>query len=108
MARAEAGARVPVEVLVEEDVVLPVGIRLHRLVGAVDRATTVGAAQEDPREAAAELPGDLLEVHHLARARRALDLEVVTEVEVIALQGLEDEVVQREPDGAAPVRVAAE
>ena len=43
MAGAQAGAVVAVEVLVEEDEVLPVGIRLERLEAAVDGAPAVGS-----------------------------------------------------------------
>jgi hypothetical protein len=41
-------------------------------------------------------------------AGRKLDLEVVAEEEVIALQRLDEQEVHRKPDRAAPVRVATE
>ena len=52
--------------------------------------------------------GDLVQRQILARAGRALDREVVAVVVVELLERLDDQVVDREPDRAAPVRVAAE
>src|SRR5581483_5580762 len=51
VARADPGAVVPVEVLVEEDQVPPVRIALELLGPAVDRPPPVGPSQEQPREA---------------------------------------------------------
>ena len=47
-------------------------------------------------------------VRSLPRAGRVLDLELVAEEAVVALEGADDEVVEREPQRAPPVRVAAE
>ena len=52
--------------------------------------------------------GDLEQVHLVARAGRALDLEPVAVVAVELDQPAEDHDVHREPDRAAPVGVAAE
>src|SRR5205814_2755468 len=59
---ADAGAVVPVEVLVEEEVIPPMGIRLELLRPAVDRPPSVGPAEEEPDEAPRQLTGDLPEV----------------------------------------------
>src|SRR5437773_411577 len=75
VARAEAGAVVAVEVLVEEDEVAPVRVLLELLAAAVDRAAAVAPAQEDVREAARELRGDLPQVQEPPRAGRELHLE---------------------------------
>src|SRR5437660_6178823 len=48
----------------------------------------------------------LPQVHHLSRSSRELDFEVVAEVVVKLLQRLDEQVVRREPDRAAPVGVA--
>ena len=66
VARAEPGAVVAVEVLVEEDVVAPVGIGLELLRAAVDGSPAVLVAQEDAGEPVGDLLGHLEEVHHLA------------------------------------------
>src|SRR5947199_3627806 len=49
----------------------------------------------------------LPQVHHLSRSSRELDFEVVTEVVVKLLQRLDEQVVRRAPDGAAPAGVAS-
>src|SRR5688572_31262528 len=51
---------------------------------------------------------DLVDRAQPAGAGRALHAEVVAVVVMKLLQRLDDEVVHREPDRAAPVRVAAE
>ena len=60
------------------------------------------------RGAARDLARDLREVHEDARAGGALDAQVVAVEVVVALQRLDEQVVDGEPDRAAPVRVAAE
>src|SRR5216684_6393747 len=61
VARADAGAGVAVEVLVEEHEVSPVGVRAPFLDAAVDRSLPARAPQEDPDEPARELLRDLPE-----------------------------------------------
>ena len=75
VARAEPGAVVAVEVLVEEDQVTPVRILLERRASAVDRPSPVGVREEDADEAARDLLRHLEQRHPDARARRALDRE---------------------------------
>src|SRR5262245_4255905 len=57
VAGAEAGASLAVEVLVEEDEVLPVRIRLERLEAAVHRPASVGTAEEDRGQAPRQFGG---------------------------------------------------
>src|SRR5579884_4344690 len=105
---AEAGARVGVEVLVEREQIVPGGVLLEQLVAPEDGTCPVGALQEDSDEAMCELVGHLGERQPSARAGRALDEEGVAEIAVVDAQRLEQEVVDREPDGPAPIRVSAE
>ena len=83
---------------------------LWKLLGAAeDRAAAVGVAQEDAASAAATArrrPRQSVSI--CAGAGRALDPEVVAVVVVELLQRLDQQVVDREPDRPAPVRVAAE
>jgi acyl-CoA synthetase (NDP forming) len=65
-------------------------------------------ARIDPAFGPLVLVGDGAEVHALAAAGRALDGEPIAVVVVIALEGLDDQIVHREPHRAAPVGVAAE
>src|SRR4051794_41925439 len=77
-------------------------------VRAVTGAPAAGARQKDTAEPCGELRRDLLEIQVASRARRAFDAQRVTVIVVITLERLEHEVVQREPDRTAPVRVPTE
>ena len=66
MTGAQARAVVPVEVLVEENVVAPVRVGLECLRAPVDRTLAAGITQEDAGQALRDLPGDLEEVHQRA------------------------------------------
>ena len=104
---AESGSVVAVEVLVKGDQVTPVRIVLHPLDPAEDRTSPVLADEQ-----ADQPPGEL--GRHAAkpllppRARRVLDEKAVAVVPVEFLQRLDDQLVEGEPHGTAPVRVAAE
>jgi hypothetical protein len=97
-----------VEVLVEEQQVPPLRIVAELGRGAGDRSMAVGVRQPDRDEPGREVPGDVTEPHPDAGPGRVLDGEVGAERLVPAHQRLDEQVVDREPDRAAPVRVAAE
>src|SRR5262249_10287261 len=103
MARADAGAVVAVEVLVEPDQVAPVRILLERAHPTVHRSPAIRASQEDPGEPTRQLGRDVPEGRARARARGALDLEARPVEVVELLKRLDEEVVDREPDRTAPV-----
>ena len=108
MARADAGAGIAVKIFVEEDEVAPVRIGLELLLSPVHGSPAVRVAEEDAREASRDLGGDVPERQLLAGAGRILRLEPMA-VEVIELlQRLDQQEVHGEPDGATPVRIAAE
>ena len=77
MAGADAGAVVAVEVFVEQQIVAPMGIALEFLGAAKHRPPAALVAQKDPGQPIGDFAGDLEQVHQVAGARRALDLEVV-------------------------------
>src|SRR5262249_28776296 len=105
---AEAGAVVAVEVLVEQEQVSPVWIRLE-FPGAPVRGTgALLVTQERTHETLGDFSSNLEQVHALAGARRALHREVVAIKRVQIQEPADDEHVHREPDGSPPVRVAAE
>src|SRR4030095_8509999 len=108
MARADTSAVVAVEVFVEQDEIAPERIALEYLRAAVDGPPAVLIAQEDAREPPRALRGPPPQVERRRRARRERDLERVAVEVVELLQRLDQQVVDREPDGAAPVRVAPE
>src|SRR5271167_5173961 len=76
MTGPEARAVIAVEVLVEQDVILPVGIGLEFLRASVHRPPAGFIPQEDPLQTVGNFPSYLEQVHQLARAGGTLDLEV--------------------------------
>ena len=78
MARAETGAGIPVEVLVEEQVVAPLGIGLREHLFAKNRTTTIRIAAEDSDEASGKIVGDAAEREERTGAGRMLDHEPIT------------------------------
>src|SRR5258707_3296739 len=108
MAGSQARAVVAVEVLEEQDVILPLGIGLELLRTSVHWPTAGFIPQEDPFQTIGYLPGYLEQVHQLARAGGTLDLKVVAVVQIELKQRTNEQRIHRHPDWAAPVGVAAE
>src|SRR5262245_6627242 len=75
MARAEPGAVVAVEVLVEQDEIAPVGVLLELRAPSVYRPPPILASQEDAGQPARDLLGNLVQVHEPSGARGALDVK---------------------------------
>ena len=86
MAGAEAGPVVAVEVLVELEAIAPVRVLLELPGAAVDRTPAVLVFEEDVREPARDLLGDLVQVHLPAGAGRTFDGEIVAVVDVVLQQ----------------------
>src|SRR5262245_50366194 len=108
MARPEPAAGLGVEVLVEQHEVTPRGIFGVAAIVAVTRTLTARVGKKDARQARADLARHLVERAHDARADRAFDAEALAVEMMVALEGLEQEIVQRKPHRAAPIGVAAE
>src|SRR5687767_7816132 len=85
VARAEAGAGISVEVLIEEEMVAPVGVLLEGRTVGEHRAAAVRVALEDLHQALREEVRDLGECEECTGAGGALDCEVVAVVAVKAL-----------------------
>src|SRR5690348_12538427 len=105
--RSYASTRIPVEVLVKRDQVMPGRIALKPLERTEDRAAAV-AVEEDSNQPARDLVGDLIERHQLSRSGRTLDGEIAAEVAVINPQSFDQQVVDGHPYRPSPVGVAAE
>src|SRR5262245_15954386 len=73
VARADTGAGVAVEVLVEEDQIAPVRVGLERGGFAVHRPGALLVAEEDANEAPRDLLGHLEERHADTGSGRTLD-----------------------------------
>src|SRR6516164_11325697 len=105
---ADATAGVAVEVLVEGQQVVPVRVGLEEVDVAEDRAAAALVVEEDRNETAGEVVGQDGQGDLASGADGVLDEDVVAEEPGIPVQRLDDQVVDREPDRAAPVGVAAE
>ncbi|MBN8899868.1 MAG: carboxylesterase family protein [Rhodospirillales bacterium] len=108
LARAQAAARVAVEILVEQQQVAEMRVRLHLLAPTEDRPAPVRISQEQADQPLAQMVRDLVQRHLLVGAGRAFDREVRAVIAVEAAQALDQQVVHRHPDRPAPVGVAAE
>ncbi len=86
MAGSDASAGVAVEVLVEQQVVVPMGVGLEAFVRAEDGAASVLVAQEDVGEPTREVFRDLPEGQVRAGAGGAFDQELVAIVVVELLE----------------------
>src|SRR5581483_2842378 len=107
-ARPEPAPGVAAEVLVEPQQIAPVWGAGEAGVVAVARAASARVRDEETGEPAVDFGRDLAERHHAAGARRTLEAQPVAVEVCVALERLDEEIVRREPDRAAPVRVAAE
>src|SRR6185437_11189827 len=99
---------VPVEILKEQEAILPMGIRLELFRTTVHRSPPGFVPQEDTGQTVGDLLGHLKKVHQLARACWTLDLEVVPVIKVKGQQRTDKQRIHRHPDGPAPVGVTAE
>src|SRR4051812_24091997 len=106
--RAHAAPVLAVEVLVEQQQFAPVRVGGKARVRAVAGAAAVRAGQEQARQPRRQVVRDRAQIHPPPRPRRILDAQLVAVEVVVALERLDDEVVDGQPHRAAPVRVAAE
>src|ERR1700746_173884 len=72
------------------------------------RATTILILQEYVRHTARHFSRYFPKGHHISGSGWALNLEVVAQVVMKLLKRLDEQIVHREPNGAAPVGIAAE
>src|SRR5512139_1281037 len=108
MRGAQAAPAVAVEILVEQDVVAKVRVVALLVAGAVDRAATLAICAENAGEPARQFFGDLIKAELAAGARRALHLQSLAVKVGETVERVHEQVIDREPDGAAPVGIAAE
>src|SRR3974377_1129030 len=107
MAGPNTGPVVPLEVLVEQNVVAPMLI-LPPAVIAMGRPASFFVADEQAGQPSRDLLADLQESHLASRANRTLDLKVVSQVSILVNQGSDEHELHRHPDRPAPVRVSPE
>src|SRR5277367_4948302 len=103
----DSGTVIAVEIFIKKDQVLQVRITLKKFGAARDRTASILIANENMHETAGNLGCHFPEILFVAATRRRLDFKVLAVVVVKFLQGFHKEIVQRKPDGAAPVRIAS-
>ena len=108
MGGAATSTGVPIEELVETDLVAEHGIVLEHLVVAVIRPDSIVAWCEQSEQSSSKLIRHGPEGHHVTRAGRAFHLEVVAVEMLKELEGLDDQEVHGKPDRTTPVGVATE
>lgn len=105
---AEAFAGVAVEVFVKKEETLPIGALCVGWAFSKTGAITVFIREEKGDEAVANVDGNFAQRQLFSRTRGVFEGEAVAVEIVVAFEGLNDEKIGREPDRAAPVRVATE
>src|SRR6516164_989834 len=108
MVGTASSAIVSMEVLTEEDEVAPMRVGGKARLLPVARPVTAAVGKEQLNQAPGKLGRGLSEIHSDARADRYLHSKTVTIEVVVALKGFDQEIVDRKPHGAAPIRVATE
>src|SRR5689334_4312382 len=108
MAGADSRAVIAMEVLIEEQIVAPVGI-VAELRGIAENGTAAALVlAEDRHQPGGQLASHFEERHGPAGSRRTVDFEAVPEILVKAQEGADNQDVDREPDRSSPIRIAAE
>src|SRR5216684_101925 len=108
MAGAQAGSGIAMEVFVKQHQIAPMAVGLELFEISENWPAAFFIAKKDARHAARQFARDFPQGHHVSGTRRELDLEIRPEIVIEFLQRLDQQVVYREPNGAAPVGVAAE
>src|SRR5437879_1968875 len=108
MAGADSRPIIAVEILVEKQVVPPMRIRLKFFRSAENSSPAVRIPEKDVDQTMRKLGGHLPERHEAAGTGRTLHLKFLPDVMMKFLKGFDQKEVDRHPDGAAPIGVAAE
>jgi hypothetical protein len=82
MARSQARTVIPVEVLKEQNEILPVGIALEFLRVSVYRPSSCLIPQENSFKTNRKVLGYLEQIHEFARSGRTVDLKVVPVIQI--------------------------
>src|SRR6267378_2965833 len=103
----DPGSIVSVKVFIEKDEVAPVGIVLKELRAAHHRPAAIRIAEKNANESPGYFRCDLPEIGFRAGMRGTFNFEVLAVVMVIFLERFHQQIVNRKPDGPAPVRIPA-
>ena len=108
MARADPGTVVAVKIFVKLDEVAPVGIALEFIQAAINGSATRFVSKEDSDQPTRDICGCFLEIRKMPRPIRALGFEIISKEVVKLLERFNQQIIEREPNGAAPIRVSSE
>src|ERR1700676_1301703 len=108
MTGAHPKTGVAVEVLVKEKQVAPMRIRLKLFQVAKYWPATLFVTKKNVCHPARQLTRHVPQRLHVSRSSRELDFEIITQIVVELLQGFDQKKIHREPNRAAPVRIASE
>src|SRR5216684_3696607 len=105
---AEPATAVAVEVFVEPEHLSPVWIPGESRVGTEAGAKAIRIRQEELRQTPAQIARHFQQAHPLSRPGRAFHLERIPVEVMVALQCLDQQIVEGKPDRTSPVRVSSE
>ena len=88
--------------------VAPVRVACEAFIVAVTRPAPLIVGEKKADEALVEFVGDLLQIHHSPGTSRTLHLKGVAVEMMIAFERFDEQVIEREPNWASPIGVAAE
>src|SRR5580704_4216 len=108
MTGAHSGTGIAVEVLVKENQVTPVRVSLELFQVGEYRPAALFVTKKDVCQPARQFTRYVPQRLHVSRSGREFDFEIVTEIVVELLQGLDQQKIHWEPDWATPVRIASE
>ena len=108
VAGANAGPIVTMEVLMKQQIILPVGIALEGLLAAKNWPLTFSIACKNGDEPVRKMLSDLVKIRHLAAAGWEFNLEIFSVITEVDKQGANNHDIDWHPDRTAPVAVAAE
>ena len=94
---------IAVEVFIEKDQVAPMGVALEFLHASVDRSTSRLVTQENGGQASGKFCRDLFQVQQVAGTGGKLHFERIPIKVMKRLKRLDKQVIERQPDRAAPV-----
>ena len=105
MASPQSLTMVAVKIFVKLNMIAPMRIVCVRMILTQTRTKPVFVQRENRGQAPSQLMRHLPQVHPVTRARGKFNRETVPVKMMITLQGLHQQVVDRKPDGASPIRV---
>lgn len=108
MASSQAPACVAIEELVEPKVVLPMRIEIEQVITGIDAPPAILVPGHQMLQPVLDFLGDVAQVHEVTASRGTFDLEIVSVEEEEALERLDQQEVDTQPDRSSPVAITTE